>query len=192
VVGPQAIRVLEACFDVVLVETVGVGQSEIDITRLADTTIVVLAPGFGDSIQFAKAGVLEIADLFVVNKADRDGAEAVMRDLKAMVALGRPRGLEQPWNPPVVATVAHRHVGADALYQAVTAHWEYIRSQNVLDAKRMQRAAYAVEAIALHYLQSRIATLQNGQLLETVARQVADREIDPYVAAQQLFDELRR
>ena len=104
---PQALRVLDAAgCDVILVETVGVGQSEVDIARLADTTIVLLAPGMGDGIQAAKAGILEIGDVYVINKADRDGADQVRRDLRSMLALAeRPEG---GWRPPVLKTVAAR------------------------------------------------------------------------------------
>ena len=102
---PQALRVLDAAgCDVVLIETVGVGQSEIEVAAAADTTLVLLAPGMGDSIQAAKAGILEIGDVFVVNKADRDGADSTVRELRNMIALGE--NPERGWKPPVVKTVA--------------------------------------------------------------------------------------
>src|SRR5258705_2743286 len=102
---PQALRVLDAAgFDIVLVETVGVGQSEVEIAGMADTTLVLLAPGMGDGIQAAKAGILEIGDLYVVNKADRDGADQVRRDLRSMLALAP--AAEGAWKPPIVKTVA--------------------------------------------------------------------------------------
>ena len=109
---PQALRVLDAAgCDVVLVETVGVGQSEVEVAGLADTTLVLLAPGMGDGIQAAKAGILEIGDVYVVNKADRDGADQVRRDLRTMLALAeRPEGA---WRPPVVKTVASTGEGID-------------------------------------------------------------------------------
>jgi len=101
--APEAVRILDAAgFDLVIVETVGVGQAEIDVAAATDTTIVILAPGLGDAIQMAKAGILEVADLFVVNKADRDGAAEVQRELKQMLHLGAAR----PWDPPVLATAA--------------------------------------------------------------------------------------
>ena len=110
VAAPQALRVLDAAgFDVVLVETVGVGQSEVEVAGQADTTLVLLAPGMGDGIQAAKAGILEIGDIFVVNKSDRDGAQAVIRELRGMVALAE--RAPEDWKPPIVATVAPRRRG---------------------------------------------------------------------------------
>ena len=110
---PQALRVLDAAgCDVILVETVGVGQSEVEVVGLADTTIVLLAPGMGDGIQAAKAGILEIGDVFVVNKADRDGADNTVRDIRHMISLGD-RTEAGLWRPPVIKTVAHKHEGVD-------------------------------------------------------------------------------
>src|SRR4051794_9168258 len=113
---PEAVRILDAAgYDLVIVETVGVGQAEIEVAAATDTTIVVLAPGLGDAIQMAKAGILEVADLFVVNKADRDGAGDVQRDLKQMPPLGAAR----PWGPPVLATAAADGTGIDELWDAI-------------------------------------------------------------------------
>ncbi|MGW2540380.1 methylmalonyl Co-A mutase-associated GTPase MeaB, partial [Kitasatospora sp. NPDC001574] len=120
--APQALRVLDAAgCDVILVETVGVGQSEVEIAAQADTTVVLLAPGMGDGIQAAKAGILEIGDLFVVNKADRDGADATARELNHMLGLGGPR---EPgdWRPPIVKTVAARGEGVDEVVEALEKH----------------------------------------------------------------------
>ena len=119
---PQALRVLDAAgCDVVLVETVGVGQSEVEVVSLADTTVVLLAPGMGDGVQAAKAGILEIADVFVVNKADRDGADQTARDLKHMISLGRRDREGGRWRPPVVKTVASRAAGLDEVVDAIDA-----------------------------------------------------------------------
>ena len=110
---PQALRVLDAAgCDVIIVETVGVGQAEVDIASLADTTVVLLAPGMGDGIQAAKAGILEIADIFVVNKADRDGADQVVRDLRYMQSLGGRHSMPGAWRPAIVKTVASRGRGS--------------------------------------------------------------------------------
>src|SRR5919112_2058306 len=107
---PQALRVLDAAgFDVVLVETVGVGQSEVEVAGMADSTLVLLAPGMGDGIQAAKAGILEVGDIYVVNKADRDGVQSVTRDLRAMLALAERS--EGAWTPPILKTVASRNEG---------------------------------------------------------------------------------
>lgn len=116
---PQAVRVLDAAgFDVVLIETVGVGQSEVDVVKLADTTVVLLAPGMGDGIQAAKAGVLEIADVFVVNKADREGADATVHDLKQMISLVRREIRGPSRRQPIVRTVASRGEGVGDLVRA--------------------------------------------------------------------------
>lgn len=123
---PQAIRVLDAAgCDVVLVETVGVGQSEVEIAGLADTSVVLLAPGMGDGIQAAKAGILEIGDVFVVNKADRDGADATVRDLRHMISLGD-RTEPGLWRPPVVKTVAAQKIGIDEVMEALDKHRAFI------------------------------------------------------------------
>src|SRR5207248_10577680 len=119
---PQAVRVLDAAgCDVILVETVGVGQAEVDVASLADTTVVLVAPGMGDAIQAAKAGILEVGDVFVVNKADRDGADQAARDLRQMLSLGERRGPED-WQPPIVKTVAAKGEGADELVAALDRH----------------------------------------------------------------------
>ena len=117
---PQALRVLDAAgCDIVLVETVGVGQAEVEIASLADTTLLVVAPGFGDGIQAAKAGIIEIADIFVVNKADRDGADQVVRDLRYMQSLGGRHSAAGAWRPPIVKTVAARGEGIDDVLAAI-------------------------------------------------------------------------
>ena len=120
--APQALRVLDAAgCDVVLLETVGVGQSEVEVAGIADTTVVLLAPGMGDGIQAAKAGILEVADVLVVNKADREGADRTVRDLRHAVQMGE--GSARPgWRVPVVRTVATDGTGVDDLVAAIEAH----------------------------------------------------------------------
>src|SRR4051794_2464909 len=146
---PQAIRVLDAAgCDVVLVETVGVGQAEVEVASLADTTVVLVAPGMGDAIQAAKAGILEIADVFIVNKADRDGADQAARDLRHMLSLGERRGPDD-WQPPIVKTVAARGEGVDDVVAALEQHREWLASSGRLDAKRRLRAADEGGAVAV-------------------------------------------
>ncbi|MER6875679.1 methylmalonyl Co-A mutase-associated GTPase MeaB, partial [Amycolatopsis sp. NPDC000673] len=154
---PQAVRVLDAAgFDVVLIETVGVGQSEVDVVKLADTTVVLLAPGMGDGIQAAKAGVLEIADVFVVNKADRDGADATVHDLKQMITLAR-RELRGPsWRQPIVRTVAAKGEGVDEVVSALRTHHEWLVAHGELDRRRAARAREEVAAIALRRLHAEL------------------------------------
>jgi LAO/AO transport system kinase len=183
---PQALRVLDAAgCDVVLIETVGVGQSEVEVAAMADTTLVLLAPGMGDGIQAAKAGILEVGDVFVVNKADRDGAQATVRDLRYMIGLGESR---QPgdWRPPVLSTVAARGEGIDELLAALDKHRSWLAEGGRLRSRRVRRAADEVEAIALSALRSRIGDLRSGDALERAAAEVVDGRIDPYSAADGL------
>jgi LAO/AO transport system kinase len=186
---PQATRVLEgAGCDVILVETVGVGQAEVEVASLADTTLVLLAPGMGDAIQAVKAGILEIADVFVVNKADRDGADATYRDIQGMIGLG---GREPgQWRPQVVRTVAHRGEGIDDLVAAIDKHRSWLESHGELTRRREARAAAEVEAIALGALRARIGTLRDGSMLATLAGRVAAGRLDPYAAADELLASL--
>jgi LAO/AO transport system kinase len=185
---PQAVRVLDAAgCDVVLVETVGVGQAEVEVAGLADTTVVALAPGFGDAVQVAKAGILEVADVFVVNKADRDGAEVVARDLRQMLHLGEAR----PWQVPVVMTVAERGDGVDQLVEAVAAHRGHLEASGELDRRRRRRAAREVEEVALADLRAELGELGRGEALDTLAEQVAAGKLGPYSAADQLLAGVR-
>jgi LAO/AO transport system kinase len=186
---PQAARVLEgAGCDPVIVETVGVGQAEVEVASLADTTLVLLAPGMGDAIQAAKAGVLEIADIFVVNKADRDGADNTYRDIQGMIGLAdRAPG---QWRPQVVRAIASRGEGIDDILAAIDKHRAWLADSGELRKRREARAAAEVEAIALGALRERIGTLRNGDALKTLATRVANGEIDPYAAADQLLSSL--
>jgi LAO/AO transport system kinase len=186
---PQALRVLDAAgFDVVLVETVGVGQSEVDIVSLADTTLVLLAPGMGDGVQAAKAGILEVADVFVVNKADRDGADQVVRDLKYMISLGRREKEGPSWRVPVVSTIAAKGQGIDDVIEAIDAHRDWMAEHGELERRRTARAASEVEAIAVAALRDQIGDLHGGDALDGLAKQVMAGQVDPYTAADSLID----
>jgi LAO/AO transport system kinase len=186
---PQAVRVLEgAGCDVVLVETVGVGQAEVEVASLADTTLVLLAPGMGDAIQAVKAGILEIADIFVINKADRDGADATVRDIQGMIALGE-RGPGQ-WRPQVVRAVATRAAGIDDIATAIERHRTWLVEHDELRRRREARAAAEIEAIALGALRARLGSLRHGTGLATLAGKVAAGSLDPYAAAAELLAEL--
>jgi LAO/AO transport system kinase len=186
---PQALRVLDAAgFDVLLVETVGVGQSEIEIVGLADTTVVLLAPGMGDGIQAAKAGILEIADVFVVNKADRDGADQAVRDLRHMLSLGGRPGAGGPgWTPPVVRTVAARAEGLPDLVAALDGHREWLDRSGGRERRRLARAAAEIEAITVERVRARIGDLRGGSTLSQLAKQVVGGDLDPYRAADELL-----
>ncbi|GAA3433836.1 methylmalonyl Co-A mutase-associated GTPase MeaB [Kutzneria kofuensis] len=189
---PQALRVLDAAgCDVVLIETVGVGQSEVEVAGLADTTLVLVAPGMGDGIQAAKAGILEIADVFVVNKADRDGADQTVRELKHGLSLARRERLGPSWRAPVVRAVAARGEGIDDLVAAIGEHRSWLVDRGELEHRRQARAAAEVEAIALAQLRSRIGDLRGGTALDQLAKRVAAGEVDPYAAADDLVEGLR-
>ncbi|PYC81534.1 methylmalonyl Co-A mutase-associated GTPase MeaB [Streptomyces tateyamensis] len=184
--APQALRVLDAAgCEVILVETVGVGQSEVEVAAQADTTVVLLAPGMGDGIQAAKAGILEIGDVFVVNKADRDGADATARELGHMLGLGEARG-PGDWRPPIVKTVAARGEGVDEVVEALEKHRAWLEEHGELAARRRRRAAQEIEVIALAQLRSRIGDLRGDRQLDALAEQVADGRLDPYGAADRL------
>ena len=184
---PQALRVLDAAgCEVILVETVGVGQAEVEVAGLADTTIVLLAPGMGDAIQAAKAGILEVADVYVVNKADRDGADNTVRDLRNMISQGD--GPHGGWKPPIVKTVAARSEGIDELVERLDEHWEWLASSGELDRRRRARASGEIEAIAVTALRERLGDLHQGTLLDALAEEVVAGKCDPYAAADRLVD----
>jgi LAO/AO transport system kinase len=186
---PQALRVLDAAgFDVVLVETVGVGQSEVEVAGLADTTVVLMAPGLGDGIQAAKAGILEIGDVYVVNKADRDGAEQVRRELRSAVALGdRPEGA---WKPPIVLTVAQSGRGLDELVKELERHRAWLEESGELTRRRARRAREEIEAIAVAALRERWEHVSGSHRsradLDALAEAVVAGMKDPYAAADEL------
>ena len=186
---PQALRVLDAAgCEVILVETVGVGQSEVEIVGLADTTVVLLAPGMGDGIQAAKAGILEIGDVFVVNKADREGADATVRDIRHMISLGE-RG-EATWRPPVLKTVAAQMQGIDEVVAAIAEHHAWMSEHGELERRRVARAADEIESIALATLRERMGDLRQGAGIESYARDVVDGATDPYAAADRIVEHL--
>jgi GTPase len=187
---PQAMRVLDAAgCDDVLIETVGVGQSEVEIASHADTTVVLLAPGMGDGIQAAKAGILEIGDVFVVNKADRDGAEATLRDLRHMITLGEHREAGD-WRPPVIRCVASTGEGIEELVEALDEHAEWSTRTGALQRRRLRRAANEIETLALTTLRERIGDLRDGRRMEQLAAEVVAGTTDPYAAADRLLHDL--
>ncbi|MEV0279168.1 methylmalonyl Co-A mutase-associated GTPase MeaB [Streptomyces sp. NPDC050610] len=184
--APQAIRVLDAAgCDVVLVETVGVGQSEVEIAAQADTSVVLLAPGMGDGIQAAKAGILEIGDVYVVNKADRDGADATARELNHMLGLGESRA-PGDWRPPIVKTVAARGEGTDEVVEALEKHRAWMEEHGALAERRARRAAREVETIAVTALRERIGDLRGDRRLGALAERIVTGTLDPYTAADEL------
>ena len=187
---PQAIRVLDAAgCDDILIETVGVGQSEVEIASHADTTVVLLAPGMGDGIQAAKAGILEIGDVFVVNKADRDGADATVRDLRHMITLGE-RHQAGDWRPPVLKCIASTGDGIEEAVEALADHFAWAQRSGALRERRLRRAASEVETIAVTALREKIGDLRDGQRMDQLAAEVVAGSTDPYAAADRLLADL--
>jgi LAO/AO transport system kinase len=183
---PQALRVLDAAgCDVVIIETVGVGQSEVEVAALADTTLVLLAPGMGDGIQAAKAGILEVGDVFVVNKADRDGADQVVRDLRGTVRLAE-RGPGE-WRQPIIKTVAVRGEGFDEVIDAVAKHRAWLERSGELDRRRRRRVRDEIEALAVTALRRRFGDLHGDARLDALADQVLSGRNDPYSAADEII-----
>ena len=183
---PQAVRILDAAgFDVVLVETVGVGQAEVEIASTADTALVVAAPGLGDSIQAAKAGILEIADIFVVNKSDRPGAHEVTRDLRSMLAMAS--YAPGDWKPPIVGATAVTGDGIDDLATAIESHRRWLTSTGQLQRRRQARARREISGIAVGELQRRADGLAGASRLDELAEQVCAGNLDPYAAADELI-----
>ncbi len=182
---PQALRVLGAAgFGWILVETVGVGQVEVEIAGAADTTVVVVNPGWGDGVQASKAGLLEIGDVFVVNKADRPGVDATVRDLRGMLELAGPR----PWIPPIVETVATEDRGIGELRDAIRTHRDHLVASGELIERRERRIADEIRALVLDRLLAQADDACSGERFATVVREVADGTSDPYTAATDLSD----
>ena len=187
--APQALRVLDAAgCDVVLLETVGVGQSEVEVAATADTTLVLVAPGMGDGIQAAKAGILEVADVLVVNKADREGADRAVRDLRHAGERGDRSGPGEG-RTPVVRTVATTGDGVGDVVAAIEEHRVWLGAEG-LSARRVRRAAHEVEGLALAALRDRVGGLTGDARLEALAAEVVAGRTDPYAAADALVRSL--
>jgi LAO/AO transport system kinase len=183
--APEAIRVLAAAgLRTVLVETVGVGQVEVEIAGAADTTIVVVTPRWGDAVQASKAGLLEVADVFVVNKADREGAAETRRDLENMLDLNPVMG---EWRPPVVLTTASSGEGTKELWTAVSDHRAYLVDSGELERRRHRRLVEEMNRILVHLLERDVRGLAGGEAFESARADVVSRRVDPYDAASRLL-----
>jgi LAO/AO transport system kinase len=181
-----AIKLLDAFGkDMIIVETVGVGQTELDIVETADTTVVILVPESGDTVQAMKAGIMEIADLFVVNKADRDGADRMLMDLRMLVHMhAEPDG----WEIPVLATQAHANVGITDLYEAIQHHHTRLRETGQLtERRRAHRRRELLELLQYRLLNSILERMDHDTALNALVDQVQDATLDPYTAAQQIL-----
>ena len=186
----EAIRLLVAFgFDQVILETVGVGQSELEVAAVADTTVVVMTPNLGDGVQMIKAGILEIADIFVVNKADLDGHQRVVMELRAMLSLNTPRvsGTAKAWKPPIIPTVAARQEGIDELWAAIETHRRYLessgRAQELAEKRLKDETAEVVADLARR--QARQALGEDGELTEKLLK-----DGSPYRAAEEILARL--
>ncbi len=192
----EAAKLLDAAgFDWVVVETVGVGQTELDIVRLADTTVVVLVPESGDGIQTMKAGLLEAADLLVVNKADREGAPRLLTELKYMVHLhreGQQASRDLDWEVPILSTEAVHDVGVVELLEAIGRHRAALESSGVLERRRQARRARELRALILAELRQEVdRALADGGALERILVDVEAGRVDPYTAIRTISERLR-
>lgn len=182
---PEAVRVLDAVgYPWVVVETVGVGQVEVEIAGAADTTVVVVNPGWGDAVQANKAGLMEIADVFVINKADRPGAADTRRDLENMLALGAHR--DHP--PAIVETTATTGRGVDELWAALQEHRDRVVASGELAVRRAERADDELRDVVVARLTERAASLCDGDAWEAARTAVRSGELDPWEAAAELLD----
>src|SRR4051794_18710039 len=181
---PQAVRVLDAVGKGwIVIETVGVGQVEVEIAGHADTTVVVVNPGWGDAVQAAKAGLMEIADIFVVNKADRPGAADAARDLQGMLELSG----ALDWTPPILRTVATTGEGIDELFEAVTRHRAHLESTGAAEVRRRSRLREELRGLVAARMPRRADAVCSGEQFDAAVEAVAAREQDPYTAADSLL-----
>ena len=181
---PQAVRILDAAGKPwIIIETVGVGQVEVEVAGAADTTVVVVNPRWGDGVQANKAGLLEIADVLVVNKADREGAADTARDLEVMLELAGDRD----WRPPIVQTVATDNRGVDDLWRAVLDHRASLEADGRLERRRDARLREELRAIVHERLRAGAEERCRGERFDRLVAQVAARELDPYAAVDELL-----
>jgi LAO/AO transport system kinase len=181
--APKGLTLLDAVgFPFILIETVGVGQDEVEIAQAADTTVVVVTPGWGDGIQAAKAGILEIGEVFVVNKADRPGVDDAVADLRTLLSMGG----ERPWDPPILTTVASRGAGISELLEAVSAHRRHLEATGRLDdgrrARRRGELAVALAAAQARRAQAVAGAPQHRRIVSLVEEGL----LDPWTAAERL------
>ncbi|HTL97316.1 MAG TPA: methylmalonyl Co-A mutase-associated GTPase MeaB [Holophagaceae bacterium] len=183
----DAIDLLDAAgFDTILIETVGVGQDEVDVVACVQTCCVVLVPGLGDGVQALKAGIMEVADLFVINKADRDGADQVEQEIEGLKSLG-PIGLDPDWDPPIARTVASTGEGVADLLAAIRAHGAWLRQGDGLARKARARARLRLEALLAEEAARRARARAGEAKVEALIAAIADRKVDPYAAVDELL-----
>ena len=169
--------------DRILIETVGVGQDEVDIVRLADVTVVILVPGMGDDVQSIKAGIMEIADIFVINKSDREGAERVEREIRAMQSLA---ARNDAWTPPVVKTVATQGEGTKELADAIAGYEAYLKKENLAFKKNVENWQERLVEMLRDAMLDRVRAQMDGGSLERYAAEIADHKRDPYTLVEEI------
>ena len=176
--------------DIILIETVGVGQDEVDIVRLADVTIVILVPGMGDDVQTIKAGIMEIADIFVINKSDREGTERVEREIRAMQTLAM---RSDQWTPPIIKTVAVDAVGIPELAVAIAEYEEFLRKQDLVLKKKIESWRERLVEMLRESLLERVLREQMGDgAVARYAAEVAERRRDPYALVEEIVSKVGR
>ncbi len=184
---PEAVRLLDAIGKRwLVVETVGVGQVEVEIAGKADTTVVVVNPGWGDSVQANKAGLMEVADVFVINKSDRAGADQTRRDLEQMLELSE--FASDAWRPPIVATVATGSEGVEALWEAILAHRSHAETSGELERRRSLRRRLELSEVIIERLRERARDICTGERWEQITAEVIANRLDPWSAADQMLD----
>ncbi|MGI6576413.1 MAG: methylmalonyl Co-A mutase-associated GTPase MeaB [bacterium] len=185
----NAVKILAAAgMDYIIIETVGVGQSEVDIVKTADTTLVVLVPGLGDDIQAIKAGILEIADIFVVNKADRPEVRRLIAELEMMLDLTH-KEKENHWRPPIISTVATKNEGTEQLFLRINEHYHYLVKNNELEKRYKARISAEIMFLVEEGLKERLlAFWEDEGKIDILLDAVATRKTDPYTAAQELLE----
>ena len=182
----DALLVLDAAgFDTVLVETVGVGQDEVEIARTAHVTLVLLVPGMGDDVQAMKAGIMEIGDIFVINKADRPGVERVETQVKTLLALAR---RSDGWEMPVVRTIASEDAGTQECVQAIEKYRDFLRASEIQKSRSVEvERERLLDLVRSRSVQRLLVDQRMAAKLDELAQQVADRQVDPYSAAEELL-----
>ena len=172
--------------ELVLVETVGVGQDEVDIVRLADVTIVILVPGMGDDVQTIKAGIMEVADIFVINKSDREGAERVEREIRVMQTLSI---RSDTWTPPIIKTVASEGAGVPELAKAIADYQQFLEKQNLLLKKRVGNwRERLIEMLRERLLERIVRERMNEDTLIRYAREITEHQRDPYTLVEEIVN----
>ncbi|TYP46573.1 methylmalonyl Co-A mutase-associated GTPase MeaB [Thermosediminibacter litoriperuensis] len=183
----DAVKVLDAFgMDYVIIETVGVGQTEIDIVKLADTVVLVLVPGLGDDVQAIKAGIMEIADIFAVNKSDREGADRLVTEIEMMLELSQK---DFDFRPPIVKTVAVTGKGIDVLECRISEHLDYIKKNGILELKRKTKVKEEFMELLKDHI-SRLILQKNASIIDNLLQDISNKTVDPYTALDILTREI--